>query len=320
MMACALKSEDYALALRSSGQNHTIIHIHNLTAQVLVGGAIWGRQGPSDRRNKLQPILLSIKVSLRKPFDSAAEIDKLDHTTVNYGTLSKQILKFLDSRKPNASHPESFTGYETDWALIDLVDMLSTYLTGKGLAGIAPSASVARGLVDGGIPCLEDRDDPAYRPPLLDPRHLMELGFTIHLPKATLLSAGVSLNASTAIVCMSDGQSTPFHSVLKIHDIRIPTLIGINANERLAKQIVVVNVEIDPYVCSTEDCYNELEQVIVKVSKIHHMQSHADGCKRVLKNPLSKHWSHSQLISIDASSNILFTHTIHFSTKQTHLS
>jgi dihydroneopterin aldolase len=57
----------------------------------------------------------------------------------------------------------------------------------------------------------------------------------------------------------------PYSSVLKIHDMRIPTLIGVNKNERLARQIVVVNVEIDPYVCKEHDCYNELEQIVVKV-------------------------------------------------------
>jgi hypothetical protein len=56
-----------------------------------------------------------------------------------------------------------------------------------------------------------------------------------------------------------------YRSVLEIQSIRIPTLIRVNAKERLARQLVIVSVEIDPYICQERDYYNELEQIIVKV-------------------------------------------------------
>jgi len=55
-----------------------------------------------------------------------------------------------------------------------------------------------------------------------------------------------------------------FCSILKLHDIRIPTLIGVNANERLAKQMVISNVEIDGYFLYNIDLYHKLEQIVVK--------------------------------------------------------
>jgi hypothetical protein len=147
-----------------------------------------------------------------------------------------------------------------DWSLYELIEWIQIWLTGCSPLGSCPPTGLVSGFLDGGCPCLAEKSDPAYRPPLLDNENLLELGFTVLLPKATLLSGGVSLSTSSA--CFSQKAHC---SILKIHDIRIPTLIGVNKKERLANQLIIVNVEVDPYVCTTRDFYNELEQIIVKV-------------------------------------------------------
>ena len=51
---------------------------------------------------------------------------------------------------------------------------------------------------------------------------------------------------------------------LRFHGLRVPTLIGVNPNEREAKQMVVVDVEIDRF-DALEDIHTELESLIVAV-------------------------------------------------------
>jgi hypothetical protein len=96
---------------------------------------------------------------------------------------------------------------------------------------------------------------------------LQELEMTLLLPKGTLLSEGVSLTLTGGYL-QGPGTyaSAPYRAILKLQDIRIPTLIGLNPNERLAKQMVIATVEIDPYAVVGQDHYNELEQIVVKVS------------------------------------------------------
>ena len=54
--------------------------------------------------------------------------------------------------------------------------------------------------------------------------------------------------------------------VLYLRNITIPCLIGVNSNERLQKQPVVVNVWIDKVARSRVDAYPELESLLFKVS------------------------------------------------------
>jgi dihydroneopterin aldolase len=54
-------------------------------------------------------------------------------------------------------------------------------------------------------------------------------------------------------------------SVLYLHNVRIPCLIGVNSNERLQKQPVVVNLWIDGVDGSRIDDYPELESLLFSV-------------------------------------------------------
>ncbi|KAI9692514.1 MAG: hypothetical protein M1822_006745 [Bathelium mastoideum] len=49
-------------------------------------------------RNKTQPALISVTLSLRQQFHSAAKEDALDESTINYGTLSKKILETIQRK------------------------------------------------------------------------------------------------------------------------------------------------------------------------------------------------------------------------------
>lgn len=253
-------AKDYAGRLQGGGEAHSIVRVQNLSTQALVGGSIWGVPSDDGHRNCFQPVLISSTLSLREPFRSAAKSDSVNSSTVNYSTLSREILKFVASRRPDLPHSKDFQGLRRDWTLYELIDLMHLWLTGYMSRGNRPTVSLASRYLDGGCPCLAERRDPAYKPPLLDINSLFELGFTLFLPKATLLSSGVSLTTSSMYF-----PSNLLRSALKIHSIRVPTLIGVNTKERLAKQLVVVSVEVDPYICQEEDYYNELEQIIVKV-------------------------------------------------------
>lgn len=65
---------------------HDGIEVQNLTLQHLqkVTKDAWGR-------TKEQPLLVTVRLSLREEFNSAASTDRLDSSTINYGTLSKTI-------------------------------------------------------------------------------------------------------------------------------------------------------------------------------------------------------------------------------------
>lgn len=57
-------------------------------------------------------------------------------------------------------------------------------------------------------------------------------------------------------------------SVLYLRNVRIPCLIGVNANERLQKQPVDVNVWIDRIADSRVDDYPQLERLLFEVGKL----------------------------------------------------
>ncbi|KAF2224715.1 hypothetical protein BDZ85DRAFT_193953 [Elsinoe ampelina] len=64
----------------------------SLDHQHCVGTDAWGRR-------KEQPVLVSVRFSFRAGFDTAAETDSLDLSTVNYGSTSKSI-KAIQPLKP----------------------------------------------------------------------------------------------------------------------------------------------------------------------------------------------------------------------------
>lgn len=64
------------------------VHVRNLSAQAKVGVDAWGR-------TKEQPLRISIVAKLTQTFDTAAQSDDVDESTINYGVLSKRVLEGL---------------------------------------------------------------------------------------------------------------------------------------------------------------------------------------------------------------------------------
>lgn len=251
-----LTSHQYLRTLFSFNDSETQsqIHIANLSFSALLGADPWGRAGPKQNIN--QPVLLSTRVSLRNPFTSASASDTVDSSTVHYGILSKEILKIVGNRRADSNKT-----FQSDWSLNDLVDWLVVYLTGVAFGASASAVSAAAHYeIEGGIPCLER--DARYKPSLIGPKTLRELEFTIALAKGTLMADNIVLRKQVGFG--STGEVF-WASTLRIEGMRIPTLVGVNRNERTARQIVMATVEIEPYVCKGKDCYPELEEIVFKV-------------------------------------------------------
>ncbi|KND94734.1 hypothetical protein TOPH_00108 [Tolypocladium ophioglossoides CBS 100239] len=211
------------------GEAPAVVRVNNLHATVKGPNDAWGR------RNRPQPMQISVKVELRKPFSATSRADALASDTVHYGQLSKAILASLESLATAAEQaPWPFSLSEV-LAYVWL-DLTGFYPTGKRAESQEPflDTSVVR--------CLE---------------------MTVHLPKASLVGDGVSFAFTGVFGNDLNGTSMRLHGrTLRLHNLRVPTLIGINDNEREAKQAAVVNVEIDNF-GATSDIFNSLEAKIV---------------------------------------------------------
>ncbi len=236
----------------AAGESRAKISVRNLQATIRVGRDAWGRDG------KVQPVLISATVSLRRPFHDASVQDTVDASTIHYGVLSKTVL-------------ESALEFQNSYD--------------RGVVTENGRQSTVKHLMDHIMMCLsllslsgkDHTDFRAFKPASksLLPRNLVDfIQLEILLPKVLLNSkTGVSRRATVAFPEIP-GQSEPVHydhlwgmSVV-LHDLQVSTLIGVNSNERLAKQLVIANVEVDVWV-TERDVYNELEEIAVKVSAPH---------------------------------------------------
>jgi len=221
---------------QEAGEAHSSIRVTNLQTSLPVAKDAWGRQG------KLQPVLISASVSLREPFSTASSSDTVTNSTIHYGILSKAILEscqrcteiFNSSRSANEGFTVEF-----------LAQFIHLFLT----------QSVVQGDLDADYLRIVNNL-------VVPPKLLNSLQLVIKLPKASLI--GNSISFRYHLTYKIDGRGPDkFSSVLRLHYLRIPTLVGVNPNERWAKQILVVNVELDPWI--KEESYNELEEIVVKV-------------------------------------------------------
>ncbi|VUC34443.1 unnamed protein product [Clonostachys rosea] len=208
----------------AAGEPAATIKLQNL--QVIVKGPkdSWGRV------NQPLPALVSAEISKGTAFSDSAAGDAVCSDTVHYGLLSKHLQKIFSSFEPR---PEG-------WQLSNLLEAVWEQLTGFQLleSETADSASKA----------------------FLGSSSFQHLKVTIHLPKASLLGNGVSLTGSAS---MTGGAPQSRARVLRIHDLRIPTLIGVNEHEKKQRQIVIANVEVEKWT-AREDGYGQLEAVISK--------------------------------------------------------
>lgn len=204
-------------------------------------------QGPQDawgRPDRPQPISISAAVSLDAPFGASSATDTVAGDTVHYGLLSKAILSILATATPIKS-------------LRQLLDTMWVEMTGFDTRGQNIRAGA--------------QQDQQRQPPFLHFAQLRVLEITLDLPKATLLGDGASLTVAGSFEPAPAGSDAVVKSImrqsavsLKIHGLRVPTLIGVNSNERMAKQVVIASVEVDRLEDDV-DVYPELEQAVVKV-------------------------------------------------------
>ncbi|KAI0448526.1 Dihydroneopterin aldolase-domain-containing protein [Xylaria acuta] len=243
-----------------AGEPPAIVRVRNLQSVMNAGRDAWGRGG------KPQPVLLSSEVSFARPFETSSARDAVDAETVHYGNLSKTLLEGMGLFPSPSSRPSSGARVEAAKKeedssnssssssiprTADVFEILWVKMTGR--------------VVDGSRVAL-----PPDQVPFLDAARLRSLGLTLHLPKASLLGSGVSL---TTTACFKDAgdlgdgeKKNPLRSYarsLRLHGLHVPTLIGVNSNERAAKQMVVVDVEIDRFDVR-EDIHTELERAVVE--------------------------------------------------------
>ncbi|KAI8948946.1 Dihydroneopterin aldolase-domain-containing protein [Xylaria longipes] len=221
-----------------AGEAPATVRVRNLESIMIAGRDAWAREG------KPQPVLLSSEVAFARPFETSSARDAVNHETVHYGNLAKTLLRGM---RP-FSKSSSSAIFEVP-RTADVFELLWVRMTGR--------------VVDGSRVGL-----PPDQVPFLDVRRLSCLGLTLHLPKASLLGSGVSL---TTVACFKNTNATggerknPWHSYsrsLRLHSLHVPILIGVNSNERCAKQMVVVDVEIDRFDV-LEDIHADLERLVV---------------------------------------------------------
>lgn len=198
-----------------------------MQTSLVVGTDAWGRPG------KAQPVLISASVSLREPFESASSEDAVTGSTVHYGSLSKEILIACQHFSTRSDVlPDSKT-------LLYFAQIIRSQLI-RGASGTGNS--------------------------ILSSSMITMLDIQVMLPKASLLGHGVSL-IDYSMYSQSSPAPVALACVLTLHGLKIPTLIGVNPNERLSKQLVIATVKVDTLIhhADTSKLYNRLEEIVVKV-------------------------------------------------------
>ena len=232
-----------------TGDPHTQISVSNLQTTLPLATDAWGR--PSIP----QPLLLSSSISLQHPFSSASSSDTVSPSTIHYGTLSKAILAACTEFRDLCADDVC----PVPMHLRALVQFVHFYLTGRDTL---PSFPCQEKVVES----LSSRDTAQKGisiEPLLKNVAIRLFELEILLPKASLLGSGVSLKGSFGYEVGNEGPSA-YSMVLRLRELRVPTLVGVNPNERLAKQMVYVGVEMQRWDWMVDE-YCALEEVVVKV-------------------------------------------------------
>lgn len=219
---------------QAAGEPLAVVRVRQLTTACIGPQDAWGR------KNATQPVTISAELHFSRAFDAAAAADNVTAgDTVHYGQLSKLILACVERSNEHAAA----SGASVDLRV--LLEMIWIVLTGRNVNG---------------------QDSAPEATPLLDLAKLRYMSLTVMLPKASLLGEGVSLTAVNVFPPHLASLSM-YGLALKVHRLRVPTLIGVNANERQAKQFVVADVEIDRF-DYYPDLYCELERLVVKVNPL----------------------------------------------------
>lgn len=218
----------------AAGEPRAVIRVRNLQTTLGPGAAqdAWGRNG------RPQPAVLSAEAVLAAPFPEAADTDRVAGDTVHYGTLSKAVLvsvkRWSDEREVPRSLLEVLSGL---W--IDLAGQM---------------------VVNGATAIINGPD----QPPLLSASVVRSLSVTVLLPKASLVGEGASLTSTGILTGAAEGPAPIASNTLRLHRLRVPTLVGVHPHERTAKQAVVADIALDRFNGLT-DVYTQLEAFVVQI-------------------------------------------------------
>ncbi|KAL2139395.1 hypothetical protein VTI28DRAFT_5266 [Corynascus sepedonium] len=224
-----------------------VVRVRDLTTAAPLcraGRDAWGRSG------KPQPCRFSAEVAFHDGFAAAASHDRLGAETVHYGTLSKAVLRSVarfEEEEEAAEREQEGRGVRRERSLRDILGRVWFDLTGVRLLG-EESASTTTGVGEGGGA-------------FLDTSKVRLLSITVALPKASLL--GDEVNLTSSAVFDSAGRVEGWAIALEISRLKVPTLVGVNANERLAKQFVVATATVEKFT-RAEDVYTDIERDIVQ--------------------------------------------------------
>lgn len=214
----------------AAGQAPSLIRLRNLQATARIGLDAWSRPC------KPQPVLISACVSLARASSSSSSADRVDADTVHYGLLSKAILSTLDE----VDHRVARGGDGEALSLRDLLNEIWTNLTGQHIDGSASPAMT--------------------HTPFLNLRTTRSLSISIRLPKASPVGGCVGLTGTSLF---EGGEAQMYGVALDIAHVQVPTLIGVNENERKAKQVVIADVTLDCF--EDGDIYPHLESAVYDV-------------------------------------------------------
>ncbi|KAL7924025.1 hypothetical protein ACQKWADRAFT_288588 [Trichoderma austrokoningii] len=232
-----------------AGQPPAKIRVKNLQTSIAGPSDAWNRKG------RQQPISVSASVMLKEAFDTSSSADKVADDTVHYGLLSKAILASLEGKGPqhlaNKEKPGDAAASTNRFSsLRDVVNTIWEDLTNQD--------------ADGKSKATDDEDEEEQVKSFLKVSTIRCFELTAHLPKASLLGSGVSLTRIALFGRDGESRPQPRGMSLKIHDLRVPTLIGVNGNERKAKQVVAATIEIDKFNID-DDVFTSIEAETVEV-------------------------------------------------------
>ncbi|KAK4034280.1 hypothetical protein C8A01DRAFT_39248 [Parachaetomium inaequale] len=225
-----------------------------------------------NRARKPQPCLLSAEVAFHSPFAAASVTDRLGADTVHYGTLSKAVLGSVARLESESDSQERSVG--------DVLGRVWRDLTGLELDGSRFGAGTGQ---------KEDEEGAAF---LVDVGRVRLLSVTVALPKASLLGDGVRLTASAVFdaAATGEGRMEGRALALEVSRLRVPTLVGVNANERLAKQFVVATVTVEGFTRG-EDVYIEIERDVVEAMEKSSFETLEALGAHLAETVLSSGWS-----------------------------
>ncbi|KAG6332614.1 hypothetical protein ID866_6477 [Astraeus odoratus] len=192
----------------TSGQvdSTDVVFLDSIQFTTAVGTDCWGRP-------KAQPVLASVYLLLQPSFLDVCGASDDVKDSVHYGHLAKAVTAHVGERERKGLH------YAGVYALIQDVTTAAFGLAGE-------SAVAVRVVID------------------LPKQILLASGFTTEVTTPRLLVDAPSLGEGST----NDGISAPpdrpapISAVVRVKDLDLPVLIGVNPPERLARQRVITNI------------------------------------------------------------------------------